>query len=89
MIADKTVVQSAQSDSRQVTDARCQASVQTPPSDRVMIGSARRFEHSLRMNGVESLHSDKRFLPDLRYHKDRQRWVARISRHVRLWGGTT
>jgi hypothetical protein len=36
------------------------------------------------MNVIKSLCSDKRFLPDLRYHKDQQKWVTRISRHVRL-----
>ena len=54
-----------------------------------MIGSARRFEHTLRMNGMRSLHSDKRFLPDLQYHNDRRKLVARILRYVRLWGGIT
>jgi len=37
------------------------------------------------MNGMKSLHSDKRFQPELRYYKDQQKWVARISRHVSLW----
>jgi len=75
--------------SRQVTDAGYQASVQILPQ--TVWWSVLREDSLIHREWTEwkSLHGDKRFLPDLRYHKDRQKWGTRISRTVRLRGWTT